>query len=226
MPVPYTAVIFDLDGVICHTDHYHYIAWKALADELEIPFNHEINNRLRGVSRMASLDIILESHPHPLSKDAKNKMAEKKNQLYKEHLQHMTPKDLSPLVKSTLDALRNNGILLGIGSSSKNAGYILQQIGLGGYFDAVADGTHITRTKPDPQVFLLAAEKLATPPEKCLVVEDAVAGVDAAIAAGMNCAAIGDASSYPAATYKLTAFEDLISICGLKDSPLFTNKNQ
>ena len=206
----YKGVIFDLDGVICSTDHYHYLAWKALADRLGIYFDETINNRLRGVSRMASLEIILERYDGTLSEEEKLAAAEEKNNLYRELLKEMTPADLSPEVTNTLDALRAKGLLLGIGSSSKNTKFILSRIGLGDYFDKISDGTNITRSKPDPEVFLKAAEYLGLEPKDCLVVEDAKAGVEAALAAGMDAAAIGDAVSCGLATYNLTRFSDLI----------------
>lgn len=207
----YKGVIFDLDGVICSTDHYHYLAWKALADRLGIYFDETINNRLRGVSRMASLEIILERYNGTLSEEEKLAAAEEKNNLYRELLKEMTPADLSPEVKNTLDALRAKGLLLGIGSSSKNTKFILSRIGLGDYFDKISDGTNITRSKPDPEVFLKGAEYLGLKPEDCLVVEDAKAGIEAALAAGMDAAAIGDATSCGLATYNLSAFSDLLN---------------
>ena len=207
----YKGVIFDLDGVICSTDHYHYLAWKALADRLGIYFDETINNRLRGVSRMASLEIILERYDGTLSEEEKLAAAEEKNNLYRELLKEMTPADLSPEVKNTLDALRAKGLLLGIGSSSKNTKFILSRIGLGDYFDKISDGTNITRSKPDPEVFLKGAEYLGLEPKDCLVVEDAKAGIEAALAAGMDAAAIGDATSCGLATYNLSAFSDLLN---------------
>lgn len=207
----YQGIIFDLDGVICSTDHYHYLAWKALADRLGAYFDEEINNRLRGVSRMASLEIVLERYDGTLTQEEKEAAAEEKNNRYRELLKNMSPADLSPEVKETLDALRAMGLLLGIGSSSKNTRFILGQIGLGDYFDKISDGTNITRSKPDPEVFLKAAEYLGLEPKDCLVVEDAVAGVQAAIAAGMDSAAVGDAAKSDLATYRLSSFRDLLS---------------
>ena len=206
----YKGVIFDLDGVICSTDHYHYLAWKALADRLGAYFDETINNRLRGVSRMASLEIVLERYDGQLSEEEKLAAAEEKNNTYRELLKQMSPADLAPEVKATLDWLRAQGLLLGIGSSSKNTKFILERIGLGGYFDAISAGTNITRSKPDPEVFLKGAEFLGLEPKDCLVVEDAKAGIEAALAAGMDAAAIGDAVSCGLATYNLTRFSDLI----------------
>ena len=208
----YQAVIFDLDGVICSTDTYHYQAWKAIADELKIPFNETINHRLRGVSRMESFEIILEKYDKKMSREEKVSWTEKKNEIYKELLKNMSPADLSEEVKSTLDALREKGLLLAIGSSSKNAGFILGQLGLGEYFDAVSDGNNITKSKPDPEVFVKAAQFIGKEPGVCLVVEDAKAGVEAAKAGGMDCAAIGDAVKCGMAEHNLSTFADLLQV--------------
>lgn len=206
----YKGIIFDLDGVICSTDHYHYLAWKALADRLGAYFDETINNRLRGVSRMASLEIVLERYDGTLTEEEKLAAAEEKNNTYRELLKQMSPADLSNEVKTTLDALRAKGLLLGIGSSSKNTKFILSRIGLGDYFDKISDGTNITRSKPDPEVFLKAAEYLGLEPKDCLVVEDAVAGVQAAHAAGMDAAAVGDAAGSGFAEYSLKNFSELL----------------
>ena len=208
----YQAIIFDLDGVICHTDQYHYLAWKQIADELEVYFDEQINNRLRGVSRRESLEIILEAYPGRLTEEEKTYYTEKKNGLYRSLLQNMSAADVTAEVRETLDQLRSQGILLAIGSSSKNAKSILKQIGLEDYFDAVSDGTNITRSKPDPEVFLKASQFLGVEPRLCLVVEDARSGVEAALAANMDCAAIGDATKYNLAQYNLQRFSDLLQI--------------
>lgn len=208
----YKAVIFDLDGVICHTDMYHYQAWKQIADELGIYFDEEINNRLRGVSRMESFEIILERYEGTMSLEDKVVYTTRKNEAYKELLKNMSPADLSPEVKETLDGLRAKGLKLAIGSSSKNAGFILERLGLDGYFDAVSDGNNITRSKPDPEVFVKAAQLVGEASGDCLVVEDAKAGLEAAIGSGMDCAAMGDAVASGLATYDLTEFSDLLKI--------------
>ena len=201
--------------MICHTDHYHYLAWKQLADGLGIEFDEKINNRLRGVSRMDSLEIIIEKWSgKPFSLEEKLSFAEEKNEIYKELLKKMSTKDLSNEVKETLEQLRTRGLLLAIGSSSKNTRFILKQIGLGEFFDAISDGNNITKSKPDPEVFLKAAEYLELEANECLVIEDARAGIDAAGAAGMKSAAIGDAFGYSGATYHLSTFSELIKICG------------
>ena len=208
----YDAVIFDLDGVICYTDEYHYQAWKAMADSIGVYFDREINNRLRGVSRMASLEIVLERASGEFSLAEKEELADQKNELYKKLLANMSPADLSDEVKSTLDELRRRGYRLAIGSSSKNTPFILRQIGLGDYFDAVSDGNNITRSKPDPEVFEKAAQMLCMEPKCCLVVEDAVSGAEAAHRGGMKAACVGDASRAKAGDYNLKSVKDLLEI--------------
>lgn len=205
-------IIFDLDGVICHTDEYHYLAWKAMADGLGVYFDREINNRLRGVSRMASLEIVLEKYNGQFSAAEKEALATQKNELYKESLKNMSPADLSEEVKTTLDTLRSRGYKLAIGSSSKNAPFILQQLGLGSYFDAISDGNNITHSKPDPEVFVKAAQMLCVPCEECLVVEDAVSGAEAGHAGGMQVACVGDASQAGAGDFNMKSFAQLLEI--------------
>ena len=206
----YQGIIFDLDGVICSTDEYHYLAWKALADRLGIPFDRERNNLLRGVSRMASLEIILEKAGRTYTEAEKAAFAEEKNAAYRQLLGRMSPADLSEDVRTTLEALRRAGLKLAIGSSSKNTPFILERIGLGDFFDAVADGNCITHSKPHPEVFLKAAELIGLPPAACLVVEDAHAGVEAAVAGGFDCAAMGDAREDERARYHLASFSELM----------------
>ena len=208
----FKGIIFDLDGVICFTDKYHYQAWKQMADKEGIYFDEIINNRLRGVSRMASLEIILERAEKAYTEEEKEQMAYEKNETYKKLLYNMTTQDLSQEVKDTLDALRAKGCKLAIGSSSRNTKLILGQLGLADYFDAISDGTNITRSKPDPEVFLKAADFLGLQPEDCLVVEDAVAGIDAACAGGFESAGLGEAAEYEKCTYPMRSFGDLVNI--------------
>lgn len=206
-------IIFDLDGVLVFTDQYHYLAWKRIADELGIFFDEEINNRLRGVSRMDSLEIILENyHGNPLSQEQKDALAEQKNNFYRELLQDMTPGSVASSVRHTLQTLRQRGYKLAVGSSSRNAKTILERVELTNAFDAISDGTNIVRTKPDPEVFLKAAKFLELMPEECAVVEDAAAGIDAACAAGMVSIGIGDASEYHKASCKIQNFSQLLCI--------------
>ena len=206
------AVIFDLDGVICFTDKLHYKAWKNIADEQGIYFDEKINDRLRGVSRMESLDIILEKADRTYSFDEKKEIAEKKNDIYVSLLDTMSEKDLDVNVKVVLDTLRSRGTLLAIGSSSKNTKKILEKLGLKDFFDAVSDGTNITKSKPDPEVFLKAAEMLGIGPERCLVVEDAVSGAEAGHAGGMKVACLGDAAKNGAGDWNMQTIRELTDI--------------
>ena len=205
-------IIFDLDGVICHTDTYHFWAWRAVAEGLNIPFDEKLNERLRGVSRAESLEIILKSGGVSLPDSKKAALIEEKNIIYRKFLQNITPASLDDEVKETLLLLREKGLKLAIGSSSRNAKFILQRLGLLDFFDAISDGTNITKSKPDPEVFLKAADLLGENPQDCLVVEDAEAGLQAAHAGGMKAAGIGTAAGNPLADYKLYNFGDLLAI--------------
>lgn len=209
-------MIFDLDGVIVSTDHFHYLAWKKMADDEGITFDETINNRLRGVSRMASLEIILEKAEKEYSQEEKEKLCTKKNELYREYLKQLTPDDLDNDVLSTLIKIKQAGIKIAIGSSSKNTKFILERIGLGDFFDAVADGTMIKNSKPDPEVFLLASELLGLKPEDCGVVEDALAGVEAAKRGGFTSYGISDAKESEYTDNSLEKFSDLIRLLGLE----------
>lgn len=162
---------------------------------------------------MESLNIILEKASKGYTQEEKEMLAAKKNESYVRLLEKMSPSDLSDEVKNTLDTLRQRGYKLAIGSSSKNTKKILKQIGLEGYFDAISDGTNITKSKPDPEVFLKAAEMVDEKPKHCLVVEDALAGIDAAYAGGFLSAGIGDAAGHAHVTYPILTFDELLSIC-------------
>lgn len=211
----YKGIIFDLDGVICSTDKFHYQAWKKMADGMNIYFDEKINNRLRGVSRMESLEIILERFEGTVSVEEKERLAACKNEIYVELLNGMAEADLSGEVKRTMDDLRGMGCLLAIGSSSKNARLILERLGLENYFDAVSDGTNITKSKPDPEVFQKAADYLGLPAGQCLVVEDAKAGIDAALVGGFDSAGLGEAAAYEKTVYPLKNFSALKEIRGI-----------
>ncbi len=203
------AVIFDLDGVIVSTDDCHYEAWQQMADKQGIYFDREINQRLRGVSRMESLEIVLERAIRAYTEDEKAAMADEKNETYKRLVEKLSPGAMLPGALETLEALRKKGVLIAIGSSSKNTPIILRQIGLEGYFDAVADGNGIKNSKPDPEVFLLAAKMMSMPPESCLVVEDADAGVEAALNGNMRVLGVGAASLNPKATITAGSLKDV-----------------
>jgi beta-phosphoglucomutase len=203
------AVIFDLDGVIVSTDENHFRAWKQLADDEGIPFTRQDNERLRGVSRMASLEIVLENSATKYSHAEKVEMTERKNKYYRESLKGLSPKDILSGVLVVLEELRKRGVKVAIGSSSKNAKTILQAVGLGDAFDIVVDGTHISQSKPDPEVFAKAGIQLGIPPEQCLVVEDAEVGVDAGLAAGMPVLAVGSAAAHTGAVLAAVSLEKI-----------------
>ena len=206
-------IIFDLDGVLVFTDNYHYLAWKSIAEPLGVPFDEQINNRLRGVSRAESLEIILENYNGELSQEEKLKIMEEKNDYYKKLLEDMSPEDVTKEVRDTLKTLKERGYVLAIGSSSKNAKFILEKVQLTSMFEAISDGTNITNSKPDPEVFVKAAQFINLPEKDCYVVEDAFAGIDAAKSANMTAIAIGDATSYDKADYKMKSFSELLDIC-------------
>lgn len=189
------AVIFDLDGVIVSTDEFHFQAWKRMAEGEGIPFDREVNERLRGVSRMESLSIIMEQAERPYTEEERTALADVKNTYYKELLKELSPRDLLPGVPQLLEELKHRGIKIAIGSSSKNTPFILKQVGLEQTYDAVVDGNQIKRSKPDPEVFLLAAQKLGVKPRGCVVVEDAEAGIHAAIVAEMKAVGVGAAAN-------------------------------
>lgn len=183
--------IFDLDGVIVDTAKYHYLAWKWLAEQRGIPFTEHDNERLKGVSRMRSLDIILEIGGLTLPDDEKEEMAARKNELYLEYIRRMDASEILPGAKEYILALRDKGVRIALGSASKNAAFILERVGISRLFDAVIDGTKVSKAKPDPEVFLVASGSLGLKPEECAVFEDAAAGVQAAKAAGIYVVGIG-----------------------------------
>jgi len=185
------ACIFDLDGVIVDTAKYHFFAWKRLTDMLGINFSEENNERLKGVSRMASLDIILEIGKRKVDEKTKLEYATLKNKWYVEYISKMTPDEILPGCLPFIKELRHENIRIAIGSASKNTPMILDNVGIRNLFDAVSDGNIISKAKPDPEVFLKAAEMVGVKPKDCVVFEDAVAGVQAALNAGMMVVGIG-----------------------------------
>ena len=185
------ACIFDLDGVIVDTAHYHFLAWKRLAKELGIELTIKDNEKLKGVSRMESLEIILKLGGISLSDHDKEMLANKKNSWFVDYVERMAPEEIFPGVRSLIQALKAKGIKVGLASSSKNAKTVIQLLRIHNEFDVVVDGSMITHSKPHPEIFLLAAGKLGVDPKECLVFEDAEAGVEAALAAGMKCIGIG-----------------------------------
>ncbi len=185
-------VIFDLDGVLVSTDELHFQAWKKLADEIgATEFNREDNERQRGVSRMASLEIVLEKCPNSYTEEEKTELADRKNEYYVEMLQSLDESALLPGAVETLKMLRENNILTAVGSASKNAPLILEKAGILPLIDKISCGLDVTKSKPDPEVFLVAAQKLGLEPEDCLVVEDAAAGIEAAKRGGMKSLGVG-----------------------------------
>jgi beta-phosphoglucomutase len=201
------ACIFDLDGVVVDTAKYHFIAWKALAEELGFVFTLEDNERLKGVSRKQSLEILLEIGEKQFSETEKLAMAEKKNTLYVTYIEKMTPEEILPGVEKFLQELKSKGIKTALGSASKNAPIILERIGLKGLFDVIVDGNSITEAKPNPEVFLNGAEKLGVLPEHCVVFEDAIAGVEAARNAKMYCVGIGQPENLGLADFVIPGFD-------------------
>ena len=201
------ACLFDLDGVVVDTAKYHFIAWRSLAEELGFEFTQEDNERLKGVSRMKSLDILLEIGGLEFSDDEKLAMAEKKNTLYVSYIERMTPEEILPGVPEFLQELRNKGIKIALGSASKNSPMILDRIQLSGMFDVVVDGNSIKEAKPNPEVFLKGAERLGISPENCVVFEDAVAGIEAAKNANMYCIGIGEPETLGMADLVIKGFD-------------------
>jgi beta-phosphoglucomutase len=203
------AVIFDLDGVIVSTDELHYRAWKYMTDREGIPFDRKINNRLRGVSRSNCLAIILENSTKIYDDQQKKELMKYKNDFYVKLLDGLTCSNVLPNVMPLLRRLRNDGVKIAVGSSSKNTKKILEKIRLSDAFDAVVDGTEIKRSKPDPEIFLVAAKKLHEQPENCIVVEDAVAGIQAAKAANMIAVGVSDATNCELADYRV---DDILEV--------------
>jgi len=203
------ACIFDLDGVIVDTAKYHYLAWKALADKLGFEFTPAHNERLKGVSRMDSLEILLQvGEVTGLTEAEKQAYAAEKNELYVSYIEGMSADEILPNVREFLMDLRANGIKISLGSASKNAEMILKKLQLMPLFDAIVDGRHISKAKPDPEVFLRGAQALDERPENCVVFEDAQAGVQAAKNAAMACVGIGDESTLRQADFVIPGFEN------------------
>ena len=193
-------VIFDLDGVLVKTDELHYASWRQVTEAEGIPFDRSVNERLRGISRLDSVRIILERARRQYSEAEQAALAERKQAIFRGLLERLTTADLLPGAVELVVALRARGIRTAVGSSSKNTSFIVDKLGLRRYFDVVVDGNDIVRSKPDPEVFLLAAARLGLAPRDCVVVEDAVAGVEAARRAGMAVFGIGSPESLPGVT--------------------------
>jgi beta-phosphoglucomutase len=209
MPKLIDAALFDLDGVIAFTDRYHYLGWKQLADEEGWDFDETLNHQLRGVSRMQSLQIILDHNGVEISEEEKNRLADRKNGYYQKLLEDINQDDLYPGALEFVSALRARGVKTALASSSRNAMIVVDALDLREFFDAFVTGHDLDRTKPDPQIFELSAERLGVPHERCVVFEDAESGIAAGLAAGMYCVGVGEASRLPNAEQAITKYEDI-----------------
>lgn len=203
------ACLFDLDGVIVDTAKYHFIAWREIARELGFEFTEAHNERLKGVSRMRSLEILLEVGGITLDQQTKERLAEKKNNDYLRYILQMTPDEILPRAKEFLMELRHSNIKIALGSASKNAMTILDRLQITHLFDAIIDGNKVTKAKPDPEIFLKGAEELGVLPGNCVVFEDAEAGIEAAIAAKMKCVGIGSPKNLRKANIVIPGFEKI-----------------
>jgi len=203
------ACLFDLDGVVVDTARYHYLSWKKIADDLGFSFSEHDNERLKGVSRMESLDILLEIGKIKVDLKKKEELAATKNSLYVSYIQKMTPDEILPGVIRFLDELHSSGMLIALGSASKNAMSILDKINISKKFDAVIDGNKVSKAKPDPEVFLKGAIELGIDPQNCLVFEDAQAGIDAARNGGMHVIGIGKTENLKNAEFVIPGFETM-----------------
>ncbi len=207
---PFKAAIFDLDGVIVDTARFHFLAWKRLAEELGFSFTQRDNERQKGVSRMESLEVLLEvGGITGLSPERKEELATKKNEWYKEYLYEMTPAELLPGAKDFLEYLRLRGVRIALASASKNAPIILEKLNITKLFDAIVDGNSVSKAKPDPEVFLQAAERLGIPASQCIVFEDAQAGVEGAKRAGMRVVGIGEREILKKAEIVVSGFPEI-----------------
>ncbi len=201
--------IFDLDGVIVDTAKYHYLAWKKLAEELNFDFTKEHNELFKGVSRKRCLDILLNLADATATEEQFDIWMVEKNRDYLAYIEKMDASEILPDVPKVLDFLKKNNIPIALGSASKNAQPILEKVNLLSYFDTIIDGNSVSKAKPDPEVFLIAAEKLDVPPKNCIVFEDAVAGIEAANAGNMTSIGIGDAKILQEADYNFNDFTEI-----------------
>lgn len=203
----YKGLLFDLDGVLVDTAKYHFLAWKQMADRLGIAFTEEDNERLKGVSRMRSFEIILEIGGMDMPQEEKECRCQEKNAVYVEFIQNMPKEELFPGVREFLIDARSKNYKIALGSASKNSAMILNRLEITDLFDAIIDGTKVSRAKPDPEVFLKGAQELGLAPGECIVFEDAVAGVQAAHIGGMAAVGIGTADRLPEADTVIPGFE-------------------
>lgn len=202
-------LLFDLDGVLVDTAKYHYLAWKSLADSLGIAFTERDNERLKGVSRMESFEIILEIGGRTMTQEEKEACCTRKNDIYVEYIRHLREDELFPGVREFFASAHETGYQIALGSASKNSMLILNGLGIADMFDAIIDGTKVSRAKPAPDVFLEGAKALGLEPQECIVFEDAVAGIQAAHRAGMHAVGIGTCTALPEADIVLKGFSGI-----------------
>ncbi|CAM3283309.1 beta-phosphoglucomutase [Aquirufa ecclesiirivi] len=205
----YKACLFDLDGVLVDTAVYHFQAWKILGKHFDFELSHEQNEELKGISRVESLDKILHWAHFQATQEQKGRWLKEKNETYLELISHMNPCEILPGVISFLQQLKEQGYLIALGSASKNAGIILEKTGLTTWFNAIIDGNVVTKSKPDPEVFLKGAEALGCPATACIVFEDAQAGIDAAKAGGMKVVGVGSPTILRGADKVISSFTEL-----------------
>lgn len=203
------AVLMDLDGVVVFTDKYHYLGWKQLCDEMGWQFDEQVNHGCRGVSRMGSLEVILRHNGIEMEDERKVELANRKNDYYKRKLGAISDEDVYPGLLEFIKAVRGKGVKVGLCSSSRNAKMVLDALGITGYFDTIVTGSDISRTKPDPEIFELAADKLGIEPGSCVVFEDAESGVEAAKNAKMHCVGVGDSDRLSDADICITDYADI-----------------
>ena len=213
----YQGVIFDMDGVLCRTDRLHYQAWVQFTEKYGLPFSEELNDRIQGRGRIVSMDMVLGEWGKTLSPEEKQRLILEKNDLFLALADRLTPEDAVPGVSETLSALRALGLRLALGSSSRNARLVMEKLCLSAFMDAWVDGTEVQACKPAPDIFLAAAEKLGLAPADCLVVEDAEAGVEAALRGGFSAAGIGPASADSRCRHRLSCFSDLLKAVSLEE---------
>ncbi|MDT7829206.1 beta-phosphoglucomutase [Pricia sp. S334] len=204
-----SAFIFDLDGVIVDTAKYHYLAWKKLANGLGFEFTKEQNELFKGVSRKRCLEILLDIGNVDATQDQFDTWMVKKNEDYLSYIKDMDESEILPDVVQALDFLKDRQVPMAVGSASKNARPILEKVKLLSYFDAIVDGTDVTKAKPDPEVFLIASDRMGARPENCIVFEDAAAGIEAANVAGMTSIGMGNPENLPEADYNFRDFSEI-----------------
>jgi beta-phosphoglucomutase len=209
------AAIFDLDGVIVDTAKYHYLAWKRLANELGFDFSEEQNERLKGVSRVRSLEILLEIGGLDASEGERESMATRKNEWYVEYISKMDPHEIFPGAVDYIDYLKSKGVKIALASASKNAPLILDRLKIACLFEVVIDGTRVSKAKPDPEIFTRAASELGIPFEDCVVFEDAEAGIEAARRGGMGSVGIGKPANLKDADMVITSFQHLLTAAAI-----------